>query len=299
MTDLGEIYQREMITVQIPADVPRDEIEHQLIRILKLTDRQILRARELQRDQGLSFVEAAIAIRAVRREDLLTALSKYYSYPIIYSDADSARFSRELVVGHEPFSAAAEAIRSIRSSLVSSAITGGTRSFVIVGPRTGSGSSFVAGNLALAFAQMSATTLLVDANLRDPRIAEMFGLDRNREGLSEALRRRTIDPAPIAHDIIPGLSVITSGAAPPNPQELLCSEEFLNLTTKLSQDFGIVIYDTPSAMDYADAHIVVARVGSAIIVAQRHKTTFNDISTVTGKIRASQCNVVGSVLNGF
>jgi protein-tyrosine kinase len=299
VTDVAEIHQRHLIAAQIPADVPTHEIEQQLIRILKLTNHQIQRARELQRDEELSFVEAAIAIKAVRREDLLTALSKYYSYPIIYSDTDSARFSRELVVGHEPFGSVAEAIRSIRSSLVSSAVAGGVRSFVIVGPRAGSGSSFVAGNLALAFAQMSAATLLVDANLRNPRIAGMFGFDRNREGLSEALRRRAIDPPPIAYDAIPGLSIMTSGAIPPNPQELLCSEEFLTLTINLSKDFGIVIYDTPSAMDYADAHIVVARVGSAIIVARRHKTTFNDVATVTGKIRASQCNVVGSILNGF
>jgi receptor protein-tyrosine kinase len=298
MSDAEEINGHDLMT-PVRADVAPDQIEQQLIRIGKLTDRQVARAREVQRRRGIGFLEAAIAIGAVRREDLMSALSKQYSYPIIYSDTESARFSRELVVGHEPFGPAAESLRSIRTALVSSAIAAGTRTFAVVGPRQGAGSTFLASNLALAFAQMSVATLLVDANLRDPRIATMFGFDSNTEGLSETLSRKTVDHAPIAYDAIPGLSVMTSGAVPPNPQELLCSEEFLTLTSNLSRDFGIVIYDTPSALDYADAHVVAARVGSAIIVARKHKTKFNDVSTVAHKLQAIQCNVVGSILNDF
>lgn len=298
MSDAEEIDGRDLIA-PIPADVSPDQLEQQLIRIGKLTDRQVARTREIQKRRGIGFLEAAIAIGAVRREDLMSALSKQYSYPIIYADTESARFSRELVVGHEPFGPAAESLRSIRTALVSSAIAAGTRSFAVVGPRQGAGSTFVASNLALAFAQMSVATLLVDANLRDPRIAAVFGFDRNKEGLSEALSRKSVDRAAIAYDTIPGLSILTSGAVPPNPQELLCSEEFLTLTSNLSRDFGIVIYDTPSAMDYADAHVVAARVGSAIIVARKHRTRFNDISTTANKLQAIQCNVVGSILNDF
>ena len=280
------------------ADASVDQVEAELIRVGNLSERQVARAKEIQQRQGVSFLEAAIAIRAISRELLMSALSKRYSYPIIHA-GDNARFSRELVVGHEPFGAAAEAVRSIRTSLVSSAVAKGTRSFAIVGPGSGAGSTFFAANLAIAFAQMSAATLLVDFNLREPSIAEKFGLDRNHAGLSDVLCHKTIEQAPITYNILPGLSIMASGAVPPNPQELLCSEEFLSLTANFNRDFGIVIYDTPSALDYADAYVVASRVDAVVIVARKNRTKFDDVAAVTNKLRSIQCNIVGSVLNSF
>jgi protein-tyrosine kinase len=274
-----------------------DRAEHFLIELAKLDDRQVARAREVQERQGITFLEAALRIKAVQRDDLMAALSKRYSYPIIHADDDNSRFSQELVVGRQPFGAAAEAIRSIRTSLVSSAVASGTRSFVMIGPRRGAGCTFFASNLALAFAQMSLPTLLVDANLRDPRVAEMFGFGHDCKGLSECLRTQSLIEPSISYDVIPGLSVITSGSIAPNPQELLCSEEFVGLVAKFAGKFGIVIYDTPSAMDYADAHVVASRVGSAIIVARKNQTTFSDVSALAAKLRAIQCNIIGSTLN--
>jgi Mrp family chromosome partitioning ATPase len=125
----------------------------------------------------------------------------------------------------------------------------------------------------------------------------MFGADRNREGLSDAILYRNIDHPPIMFDVIAGLSVLTAGAIPPNPQELLCSEEFIALTANFHRDFGVVIYDTPGAMDYADAYVVASRVGAAVIIARRNRATFKDVSTLTQKLRAMECNIVGSVLN--
>lgn len=276
-----------------------DKADEQLIRLNKLTSDQVARARAVQAQKGIGFVDAAVEIGAVDRHVLMSALAKQYNYPIIHSEADGGRFSSELVVGYEPFGAVAESIRSIRTSLVSSAVANATRSFAVIGPRPGAGNTFLAANLALAFAQMSVATLLVDANLRDPRIAEMFGFHRDQEGLSETLARKSIEQPYIVYDIIPRLSIMTSGAIPPNPQELVCSEEFLLLTNNLTKDFEIVIYDTPSAMDYADAYMLATRVDASIVVARKHKTNFSDITAVTNKLRSVQCNVVGAILNEF
>ena len=186
-----------------------------------MSERQVARARELQVKQGVSFLEAAIATRAVSRESLMAALSRQFSYPIIHSENNTSPLSRELITGHEPFGAAAEEIRSIRSALVSSAIAKGVRAFATVGTRPGMGSTYFAGNLAIAFAQMSVSTFLVDANLRDPRIAAMFGANRVREGLAETILYRSLDNPYIMHDVMPGLSIMPSGGLPPNPQEPL------------------------------------------------------------------------------
>jgi protein-tyrosine kinase len=163
-------------TAQEPTRLICDHIRHQLIQMGKLTPAQAGRVQAQARRRDITFAETALAMGMIYREDLMLALSRQYSYPILHGDAESARFSRELVVGHEPFGAAAEVIRSIRSSLAVSVVKEGTRSFLITAPRPGTGSSFFAGNLAVAFAQMSLPTLLVDADLRTPRIAEMFGV---------------------------------------------------------------------------------------------------------------------------
>jgi len=139
-------------------------------------------------------------------------------------------------------------------------------SFVVTGPRHGAGSTFFAANLALAFAQMAMPTLLVDANLRNPRIADLFGLSRYQEGLCHALRQRDLYETCIVPNVVQGLCIMTAGDIPPNPQELLSSGEFIALSNNVERDFGVVIYDTAAAMEYADASIVVARVGAAIIV---------------------------------
>jgi protein-tyrosine kinase len=264
----------------------------------KLTSAQAERVEAQARRRGVSFPEAALAMGVIRHEDLMSVLSRQYSYPILDGNPESARFSSELVVGHEPFGAAAEVIRSIRSSLAVSVVKEETRSFLITGPRKGAGSSFFAGNLALAFAQMSLPTLLVDANLRTPRIAEMFGI-RPFVGLSETLGAKNVDHPPIISNVIQGLSILPAGAVPPNPQELLASTDFLALTNNLQRAFGIVIYDTAAGMDYADAHVVASRVGAAVVVARRHKTAFNDVSHLVQKLRGINCKLLGSVLNTF
>jgi capsular exopolysaccharide synthesis family protein len=276
-----------------------DNSEQDLIRLARLTELQIAKAHAYGAAHGVTFLEAAAATGVVTREFLMTALSKRYNYPIIEKDGQLATFSAELVVGHEPFGAAAEAIRTMRTSLVSSAVSQGTRAFVFIGAREGQGTTFLAANLAVAFAQMSVNTLLVDANLRDPRCAAMFGLEPNREGLADALLHKQLEHPPIVRDVLPGLSILPSGGVPPNPQELLCTGDFLALTANLSRNFGIVIYDSPSAMDFGDAYVLASRVGSAIIVGRQNKASFDDLKQVSDKLRANQCAIIGTIANAF
>ena len=124
---------------------------------------------------------------------------------------------------------------------------------------------------------MAVPTLLVDANLRKPRLASLFGVDGKAEGLVEALTRSDANSSPVAIDIVPGLSLLVAGATPPHPQELLSSKEFLSLIQNAQRNYGVVIYDTPPALESADAYVVSSRVGAAIIVARRHRSKVKDI----------------------
>ena len=76
---------------------------------------------------------------------------------------------------------------------------------------------------------------------------------------------------PVAVDIVPGLSLLVAGATAPHPQELLSSKEFLNLSQNAQRNYGVVIYDTPAALENADAYVVASRVGSAILLGRRNR----------------------------
>jgi chain length determinant protein tyrosine kinase EpsG len=279
-------------------DVPEEFVEREIIATTGMSPRQVRAARSVQHRHHLSFAEAAIAIGLIRREDLLLALSKHYHYPLLSTAAESQRFSRELVVGFEPFGPQAEAVRSIRAAVAASALEAKTNSIAIVGPRSGVGASYLAANLAVAFAQAAAPTLLVDANLRKPRIAKMFGVDRRVEGLADALNYRVVDEPQIVHDLLPGLSILPAGSVPPNPQELLSSPDFANLVATLRRRQGVVVYDTTDAAECADGLIVATRVGAAVIVARRHKTAFAETAKLAATLRSHHCVILGSVLDG-
>ena len=277
----------------------KDPIEQQILAAGNLSEAQVEAIRSFQRRKGLTFGEAAITLGLVRRDSLFLALSKLYNYPVLNFGADEARFSRELIVGYQPFSSGAEAFRSVRSGLATGPLSQGKNAFAVIGARSGVGSTYFAANLALSFAQMAVPTLLIDANLRRPRLASLFGVDPRSEGLVEALTNGGANASPVAIDIVPGLSLLVAGATAPHPQELLSSKEFLNLSQNAQRNYGVVIYDTPAALENADAYVVASRVGSAILVARRHRSKMKEIKTVSQALEGFQCDIAGTVLERF
>jgi chain length determinant protein tyrosine kinase EpsG len=283
----------------VPIQSAKDPIEQQILAAGNLSEAQVEAIRGFQRRKGLTFGEAAITLGLVRRDSLFLALSKRYNYPVLNFGSDEARFSRELVVGYQPFSSAAEAFRSVRSALATGPLSQGKNAFAVIGAKSGVGATYFAANLALSFAQMAVPTLLVDTNLRRPRLASLFGVDAKAEGLVEALTRGEAQAPPVAIDIVPGLSLLVAGATAPHPQELLSSKEFLNLSQNAQRNYGVVIYDTPAALESADAYVVASRVGSAILVSRRHRTRVKDIKTIAQALEGFQCEIAGTVLGRF
>src|SRR5208337_5493382 len=267
-----------------------DPIEQQILAAGNLSDAQVEAIRGFQRRKGLTFGEAAITLGLVRRDSLFLALSKRYNYPVLSFGGDEARFSRELVVGFQPFSAGAEAFRSVRSALATGPLSQGKNAFAVIGAHAGVGATYFAANLALSFAHMAVPTLLIDTNLRKPRLSSLFGVDPKTEGLVEALTHSEAHVSPTAVDIVPGLSLLVAGATAPHPQELLSSKEFLNLSQNAQRNYGVVIYDTPAALESADAYVVASRVGAAIVAARQHRSKVKDISKISKALEGFQCD---------
>jgi protein-tyrosine kinase len=200
----------------------------------------------------------------------------------------------------DPSSIEAEAIRALRTRVVAQHVQDGRRSLALCTPSADSGCTFIATNLAAAISQIGIKTALVDADLRTSSVAAAFGLPEDRRGLSEYLGDSSVTIDDILLDnILPDLSIITAGAAPSNPQELLSGSRFPTLVNQLLREFDLTIFDTTPSNSCTDAQRVANIASYSLIVGRKHSSFVNDIRTLTKLLRADKSIVVGSVLNDF
>jgi len=246
-----------------------------------------------QREHRLRFGDSAVALQLASPDDVLWALSQQFDYAYA-SEGECAR-SPELVVSNDPFGAQAEAFRELRAQLVLDA--GASHSaLAVASPEAGEGKSFVAANLAITFSQLGGRTLLLDADLRAPRQAALFALAA-RGGLSDILAgRMSID---VIHQIpgLPSLYVLPAGTLPPNPQELLQRPGFGVLMAKLLDRFDHVLVDTPAWARAADARVVAAHCGRALVVGRRSHTRLARMNTLIASLARSNVHLAGVVMN--
>jgi len=264
----------------------------------KLTDRDIERIVDLQRVRRIRFGEAAVRLGLISVDDLRRAMAQQYELPHLLPD--NARLNRELVVAYEPFHRCAEEIRALRTHLLMRWITGGAsaRTLAIVSPGPNEGRSYIAANLAVAFAQLGRRTLLIDADLRRPRQQRIFGVP-DKVGLATVLSGRSDRSAIVPVRDLGPLSVLPSGARPPNPVELLSRETFGTLIQELQTDFDVILFDTPPAQSCADAQTVAFRARSALLIARKDHTRIADTERVVRDISDAGSEIVGTSLNAF
>jgi protein-tyrosine kinase len=265
----------------------------------KLTAADINRVLDLQRTRGLRFGEAAVRLGLISVNDLRRALAKQYELPHLLPH--NKRLNSELVVAYEPFHACAEQMRALRTQLLMRWATGVTRNsrmLAIVSPGEGEGRSYVAANLAVAFAQLGQRTLLIDADLRRPRQQRIFDVE-DRVGLAAVLAGRANAQAVVRIDEFGSLSLLPAGAPPPNPVELLSRDTFPALLQALQTDFDVILFDTPAAKPYADAQAVAFRTRSTLILARKDHTRLVDTTRVIRRLTDAGAETLGTVFNAF
>ena len=252
---------------------------------------------KLQKEQGLRFGDAAIELGLLTEADIQQALSRQYDYP--YLMPGDANVAEEVVAAFKPFSHVVEQLRALRSQLMLRWFDAeaGHKTLAVVSAGRGDGRSYTSANLAVVFSQLGERTLLVDADLRNPRQHQLFNLS-NKLGLSSLLAGR----AELAETLvrIPGLvdlSVLPAGATPPNPQELLSRPIFNALMATLSGQYDIVVVDTPAGEKMADAQTVAARTRGAVVVARKDLSSAPALQTFVSSLQHSGVVVVGAVLN--
>lgn len=260
----------------------------------KLTEDEIIRVISVQRQKNVRFGEAAIHLGFVSQEDVQAALARQFDYP--RAAPDDTSFSPLLVAATQPHCRQSEAFRALRSQLLMRWFAERRKTLAVTSSRRGQGSSTLAANLAILFAQMGERTVLIDANLRTPAQSGLFGLN-SRPGLTDVLTGRcAVQDAMCAVDDFENLWVLPAGVAPPNPQELLSRVAFSYLIETAPAGFDIVIVDTPPILEFADAQLVVALTRGCILAVQRNESRVADISQVRAQLQPTAAELVGAVM---
>jgi capsular exopolysaccharide synthesis family protein len=202
----------------------------------------------------------------------------------------------ELVVVHEPRSGVAEAFRSIRTALLLSAHGDASQVMLVTSASSGEGKTVASLNLALALAQAGARVVLVDADLRHPRVHVALGVP-NDVGLSNLLLGRAAFADVVQTLAEPPLAVVPAGVATPNPAELLSSARIGMLFDRLRDQFDFVIVDTPPVLAVTDAVLLAHEADGVILVVKGDHTPRTLVRAARERLSIARARFLGVVVN--
>lgn len=270
-----------------------------LIHTGRLTLENAERILDLQRSRGMRFGDAAIELGLLTEADIEFALARQFDYP--YLVRGESKVSEKVIAAYAPFSPQMHALSALRSQLILRWFDGepAHRALALISAEHQEGRSFMASNLAVSFSQLGQKTLLIDSDMRSPTQHTLFSLD-NRNGLSGVLAGRC-EPESVTHHILglPGLSIMTAGAPPPNPLELLARPRFTKLLQDLAHEYDVILLDSPPAADQSDAQTIAVCAGAALIVARKNYTRMWRVRGVTDTVTHASAVILGTVLNDF
>ena len=204
-----------------------------------------------------------------------------------------------LVTLEERQSPMAEAYRHLRTSLLFSSAGKPPQSILVTSSQPSEGKTTTAVNTAITLAQADTEVVIIDCDLRRPRLHNYFDLDNNK-GLTNYLsgERNTENLIKQCHDL-PRLKVITSGPIPPNPTELLSSNEMKNLLQFLRGRYKHIVIDSPPAISFTDAAILSTVVDGVVLVAMANKSSIHLMRRFKQRLGAIGARIYGVVLNGL
>ena len=234
-------------------------------------------------------------------EDLKRYLNLPFLGPVPVMDRDAQSGAEdvpaELVTLHSPKSTASEAYRGIRTSILFSSADEPPQVILVTssGPQEGKSSTSV--NLAIAMAQAGGRILLMDGDMRKPRLHHLFKLSRDR-GLSNVLVGESNVKEAIFESGVANLDVIPCGPIPPNPSEILGSRRMEKLLEVLRSSYKRIIIDSPPITAVTDAVVMSKMADGCVLVVRSGDTPREIVQNGLHKLQAMGAHVLGAVLNG-
>ncbi|WP_199481897.1 polysaccharide biosynthesis tyrosine autokinase [Vibrio owensii] len=203
-----------------------------------------------------------------------------------------------LLAEENPADLSIEALRGLRTSLHFAMMEAKNNVLMISGPAPSIGKTFVSTNFAAVAAKTGQKVLLVDADMRKGYLQQCFGLTADN-GLSDFLSGKIDQETVIKQTKVENLDVITRGQVPPNPSELLMHPRFVEFVEKASQEYDLVIIDTPPVLAVTDPSIVGAIAGTTLMVARFDQTTSKELEVARSRFEQSGVEVKGVILNAI
>ena len=207
------------------------------------------------------------------------------------SDGDS------LITVRHPRSPISEAFRSLRTNLQFAGVDKPLRTLLVTSPSPADGKTTIVANLASVIAQSGRNVVIVDADLRRPRVHKMFQLS-NRVGLTDQfIRSQDRFNGSLKSTAVANLHAIPSGNLPPNPSELLSSGRMVEILKSLSEQFNTVIVDSPPTLLVTDATVLAPRVDGVLLVVKPSVTKWVALRQAIEQLQHVKANLLGVVIN--
>jgi capsular exopolysaccharide synthesis family protein len=205
----------------------------------------------------------------------------------------------ELITVAHPTSPAAEAFRSLRTSVKFLGIERQVRVVQVTSPSSGEGKTVVAVNLGVAFAQAGDRVVVVGADLRRPRMEEILDVPMTPGLTAVLIGDVTLPQAIQTVSSVPNLSVLPSGYPPPNPSELLSGERARRLIDVLGQTYDVVVIDCPPVLPVTDSLVLARMADTALLVTSANKTSKRGLQRAVELLRQVDGPLAGTVLNSL
>ncbi|PTC02988.1 tyrosine-protein kinase [Vibrio mediterranei] len=206
--------------------------------------------------------------------------------------------SKGLLAKENPADLSIEALRGLRTSLHFAMMEAKNNIVMISGPAPGVGKSFISTNFAAVAATTGQRVLLIDADMRKGYLQKSFNLQWDN-GLSDLLADKISIQNAIKPSGIEGLEVITRGMVPPNPSELLMHQRFSELLEWASEQYDLVLVDTPPVLAVTDPSIVGAQAGTTLMVTRFGQNSLKEIEIARDRFNKSGIEVKGVILNAI
>ncbi len=189
-----------------------------------------------------------------------------------------------------------EAFRGIRTNVLFSSADAGSKSIVVTSTGPGEGKSVVSANLAMSLALAGQRVLLIDADMRRPKVHELFGVSQE-PGLSNVMVGDAKASETVKRTLTPNLWLMTAGKHPPNPAELLGSKRFKDFMASLGEHFDWVILDSPPVMAVTDASVIAHSATGVVFVVGAEMTSKGAAKAALEQLDSAKAKYVGGILN--
>lgn len=239
----------------------------------------------------------------IKQESDITNYTGLQSLGIIPVVEDKKQ-NQELISHLNPKSYVAEALKTVRTNILYTTSTNKRKAILITSPKQEEGKTWISNNIAVSFAQAKKKTIIVDCDLRNNKSREEFNIN-NEEGLSNCINKITkskIENVEIIGDYIketniPNLHILTNGTIPPNPLELISSDNMKKLIITLKYMYDIVILDSTPCLEVSDSIALSSMVDNTILIVESKKTKISEVKKAKKSIEDVDGKIAGVIVN--